>query len=467
MSSPFSAGQGWILLARRRPNRWTTRNVGERTAETVYCFKFVAIRRERRSPSMDAQPGNWEEALLRDSLSQRARSLGLPPWGMPAATAPTVVPISLSGGIPDPESLPIRELAQWSQTVLEQSGPDALRYGGVQGYLGLREWLAAWLSRREGMAVEPAWFMLSNGSAGALTAVCETFLDPGDTVIVEAPTFPGALRPIRSCLAEIVAVPVDAQGLVPELLAQTLDALERKGRRAKLLYVIPNFQNPSGVTLAMERRRAVVDLVRRHRLLVVEDDAYGELAFSEEPPPSIFSLAEGLGVMKLGTFSKTIATGLRIGWVLARPRYIDRMLEMRFDLGGSPWVQRTVAEYARSGLLEKRIPDLRDLYRRKRDLMLRALERHCSSYVRWNVPEGGFFIWLELLGGIGASALAVTASKQGVTFVPGEAFFADQPSLIAAEAGRQHIRLAFSFVPEQEIEEAVRRLAVAMSDAGR
>ena len=251
MSSPFSAGQGWILLARRRPNRWTTRNVGERTAETVYCFKFVAIRRERRSPSMDAQPGNWEEALLRDSLSQRARSLGLPPWGMPAATAPTVVPISLSGGIPDPESLPIRELAQWSQTVLEQSGPDALRYGGVQGYLGLREWLAAWLSRREGMAVEPAWFMLSNGSAGALTAVCETFLDPGDTVIVEAPTFPGALRPIRSCLAEIVAVPVDAQGLVPELLAQTLDALERKGRRAKLLYVIPNFQNPSGVTLAL------------------------------------------------------------------------------------------------------------------------------------------------------------------------------------------------------------------------
>ncbi len=416
---------------------------------------------------MDPQPDNWEETLLRESLSHRARSLGPSPWGMPAATAPTVAPIALTGGIPDPESLPIRELAECSQTVLEQSGSDALRYGGVQGYLGLREWLAAWLSRREGMAVEPAWFMLSNGSAGALAAVCETFLDPGDTVIVEAPTFPGALRPLRSCLAEVVAVPVDAQGLVPELLAQTLDALEREGRRAKMLYVIPNFQNPSGVTLSLERRRAVSELARRHRLLVVEDDAYGELAFSDEPPPSLFSLAEGLGVMKLGTFSKTIATGLRVGWVLARPEYIQPILEMRFDAGGSPWVQRTVAEYARAGLLEKRIPDLRDLYRRKRDLMLRALERYCSSYVRWNVPEGGFFIWLELLKGIDASKLAEAAVKQGVTVVPGAAFFAGQPGRTAAEAGRQHVRLAFSFVREEEIEEAVRRLAAAMRDVGQ
>jgi 2-aminoadipate transaminase len=416
---------------------------------------------------MDPQTDNLEEALLRQGLSRRARSLGPSPWGMPAATAPTVAPIALTGGIPDPESLPTRDLARCSTTVLEESGPDALRYGGVQGYPGLREWLAAWLSRREGVGVEPTWFMLSNGSAGALAAVCETFLDPGDAVIVEAPTFPGALWLIRSCLAEVITVPVDEQGLVSDVLAQTLDGLQREGRRAKMLYVIPNFQNPSGVTLTLERRRAVSELARRHQLLVVEDDAYGELAFSDEPPPSLFSLAEGRGVVKLGTFSKTIATGLRVGWVLAQPTYIDRMLEMRFDAGGSPWVQRTVAEYACAGLLEKRIPELRDLYRRKRDLMLRALERYCPSYARWNIPEGGFFIWLELLGGIDASMLAVTALKQGVTFVPGEAFFVDQPGLTATEAGRQHIRLAFSFVPEQEIEEAVRRLAAAMSDAGR
>jgi len=354
-----------------------------------------------------------------------------------------------------------------SRVVLERDGQDALRYGGVQGYLGLREWLAAWLSAREGVAVEPGWFMLSNGSAGALAAVCETFLDPGDTVIVEAPTFPGALRTIRSCLADIVAVAVDGQGLVPEVLAETLDGLQRDGRRVKMLYLIPNFQNPSGVTLSLERRQAVVELARRHRLVVVEDDAYGDLAFSGEPLPSLFSLAGGLGVLKLGTFSKTIATGLRVGWVLARPDYIGPLLEMRFDAGGSPWVQRTVAEYARAGLLEKRIPLLRDLYRRKRDLMLSALERHCSSYVRWNVPEGGFFIWLELLQGVDASGLEEAALREGVSYVAGAAFFPDQPALAAAEAGRQHIRLAFSFVREDKIEEAVRRLAAAMRNAGR
>ena len=416
---------------------------------------------------MGAQIGNWEEALLRENLSRRARSLGPSPWGTPASGTPAIAPIALTGGIPDPQSLPTRELMECSRVVLERDGQDALRYGGVQGYLGLREWLAAWLSAREGVAVEPGWFMLSNGSAGALAAVCETFLDPGDTVIVEAPTFPGALRTIRSCLADIVAVAVDGQGLVPEVLAETLDGLQRDGRRVKMLYLIPNFQNPSGVTLSLERRQAVVELARRHRLVVVEDDAYGDLAFSGEPLPSLFSLAGGLGVLKLGTFSKTIATGLRVGWVLARPDYIGPLLEMRFDAGGSPWVQRTVAEYARAGLLEKRIPLLRDLYRRKRDLMLSALERHCSSYVRWNVPEGGFFIWLELLQGVDASGLEEAALREGVSYVAGAAFFPDQPGLAAAEAGRQHIRLAFSFVREDKIEEAVRRLAAAMRNAGR
>lgn len=445
------------------PNRCGQRQVGGQNRRPYTISKLVTVGRERQA-IVDPQTDNWEEALLRGSLSHRLRSLGPSPWGMPAPAAPTVAPIALTGGIPDSESLPIRDLIECSQAVLERSGPDALRYGGVQGYLGLREWLAAWLSAREGIPLEPSWLMLGNGSAGALAAVCETFLDPGDTVIVEAPTFSGALRPIRSCLAEVVAVPVDAQGLVPELLTQTLDVLEREGRRAKLLYIIPNFQNPSGVTLAIERRRAVVDLARRHRLLVVEDDAYGELAFSGEPLPSLFSIAEGRGVLRLGTFSKMIATGLRVGWVLARTEYIQPILEMRFDAGGSPWIQRTVAEYVLAGLLEKRIPVLRDLYRRKRDLMLGALEHYCSQRVHWSVPEGGFFIWLELLDGIEAFKLAEAAVRQGVTVVPGAAFFADQPGLTAADAGRQHIRLAFSFVREDEIEEAVRRLAAAMRD---
>jgi 2-aminoadipate transaminase len=416
---------------------------------------------------MSAQAGNWEEALLRESLSRRARALGSSAWGAPVAATSAVAPIELTGGIPDPESLPTGELIDCSRVVLERDGKNALRYGGLQGYLGLREWLAAWLSSREGVAVEPGWFMLGNGSAGALATVCETFLDPGDTVVVEGPTFPGALRTIRSCLADIVAVPVDREGLLPELLAETLDRLLREGRRAKMLYTIPNFQNPSGVTLSSERRQAVVEMARDRRLLVVEDDAYGELAFSREPPPSLFSLAEGRGVLKLGTFSKTIATGLRVGWVLAQPEYVGALLGMRFEVGGSPWVQRTVAEYSRAGALEKQIPLLRDLYRRKCDLMLRALERHCSAYARWSAPEGGFFVWLELLEGIDASVLGETALREGVTYVPGAAFFPSQPGLTAAEAGRRHVRLAFSFVKEDQIEEAVRRLAAAMKDARR
>jgi 2-aminoadipate transaminase len=416
---------------------------------------------------MGAETGNWEEELLRESLSRRARSLSPSPWGIPVSVSAAVAPIALTGGVPDPQSLPTRELAEGSRVVLEREGPDALRYGGVHGYLGLREWLAGWLGRREGMALEPGWLMLGNGSAGALATVCDTFLDPGDTVIVEAPTFPGALRCIQSCSVDIVGVPVDEKGLVPEALAEALERLQRDGRRAKMLYIIPNFQNPSGVTLSLDRRRLVVELAEHYRLLVVEDDAYGELAFAGEPLPSLFAIAGGLGVLKLGTFSKTIATGLRVGWVLARQEYIDSLLQMRFDAGGSPWIQRTVAEFARAGLLEERIPHLRDLYRHKRDVMLGALERHCSADARWHVPEGGFFVWVEIAEGIDPAALEETAPKRGVIYVPGAAFFRDQPGLTASEAGERHIRLAFSFVREDEIEEAVQRLGLALKDAAR
>ncbi len=413
------------------------------------------------APSEGAADTNWEAAVLNDSLSRRARAAGGFYWAAsPSQAPPEVVPITLTGGIPDPDSLPFDDLADASRTVLAREGRDALRYGGVQGFQGLREWLAERLGRQDGVALGPENFTLSNGSAGALTNICETFLDPGDTVIVEAPSFPGAVRAMRSLEARIVQVPVDAEGLRADLFADALERLGREGRRAKLLYTIPSFHNPTGTTLSPERRRTILDLARRHRTLIVEDDAYVDIRFEGERVPSFFSLAGGEGVLRVGTFSKTIATGLRVGWVQAQQPIVDALVGMRFDVGQSPWVQRIVAEYASTGKLDRHVPVVVDIYRRKRDVMLAALAERCSSLARWRVPEGGFFLWLELSERVDPAALEPASLQEGVIYVPGPAFFEDR-------SGSQYIRLAHSFVGEGEIPEAIRRLGRALERAAR
>ena len=405
--------------------------------------------------------GNWEAEQLQQSLSRRVgRGWGAYWVASSRPDPPLVPPISLTGGVPDSDTLPIEELVACSERVLRREGPEALRYGGHQGFPGLREWLAELHSRREGLAVTADNFTLTNGVSGALVNVCETFLDEGDVGLVESPTYPGGAGTIQFSLADTVGVPLDEEGLVPEALEETVQRLQRDGRRVKLLYTIPNFHNPTGTAMTLERRRAVVEICQRHGVLIVEDDAYGDVRCEGERLPSLFALAGGKGAVYLGTFSKTVATGLRVGWALADGPVIEALLRTRYDLGVSPWVQRIMFEFASTGLWERHVASMAGVYRRKRDMMLAALEERCGRYARWNRPDGGFFLWLTLAEAVDPSALAAAARRVGVAYVPGAAFYPDG-------GGQDAIRLAYSFVNEREIPEGILRLGRALEEAAQ
>ncbi len=403
----------------------------------------------------------WEAEQLEAKLSRRVRA-GFGAFWVAGGRQepPPVPPIALTGGIPDPDTLPIEELIETSNAVLRREGPDALRYGGHQGYAGLRDWLAQHYSGQDGLALTADNFTITNGISGGLINVSLTFLDEGDVSLVEAPTFPGSIGAMQSCLSDVVGIAMDEDGLVPEALEETVQRLEREGRRVKLLYTIANFNNPTGATLTLERRRAVVEICQRHGILIVEDDAYGDIRLEGERLPSLYALAGGRGAVYLGTFSKTVATGLRVGWVLADQPVVDALLRTRFDLGVSPWLQRALAEYATAGHWERHLTKMIDVYRSKRDVMLAALDERCGRYASWNRPEGGFFIWLTLAEAVDPGALAEAARQLGVAYVRGGAFYLDS-------AGQRQVRLAFSFVREQEIPEAVLRLGRALEQAAQ
>ena len=403
----------------------------------------------------DEAGSGWEAAL-----SARGRAAAWSPWWQGELPPPPVEPIMLTGGIPDPDSLPIDELIACNERVLRREGTFALAYGGPQGYPGLAEWLARRINAREGLNLGPQNFVITCGAAGGLENLVETFLDPGDVAIVERPTFPGSLRTIKSCLPEVVGVDVDEHGLIPDQLEAAIARAEAAGKRPKLLYTIANFHNPAGATLSMERRQRVVDLCRAHGVLIIQDDAYGAISFGPEPHPTLFSLAGGRGAVLLGTFSKTLATGLRVGWVMGEQPVIDAVTRMRFDMGVSPWTSRVIAEFCESGMFDEHLDRVIEIYRRKRDAMLAALDERCARFARWSVPEGGFFLWLELAEGIDTERLRYTANEEAVGVVGGSAFFEDG-------SGAQHVRLCYSNVAERDIPEAVMRFGRALERATR
>jgi DNA-binding transcriptional MocR family regulator len=396
---------------------------------------------------------DWEAAL-----SERGRASGWSPWWMSTLPPPPIEPIALTGGIPDPTSLPIDDLIACNEAVLRREGTFALQYGGPQGYPGLREWLADDINRREGLALKAENFVLTCGSAGAFHDVLTTFVDPGDAVLLEQPCYPGSTRVARSCLPEIVGVPVDDDGIIIDDLERTLARLKVEGRRAKVLYTITNFQNPAAGTMSLERRRAVAELCRRHGVLIAQDDAYGGIDFEDQPLPSLFTVAGGTGAVLMGTFSKTLATGLRVGWVMGEQTVVDAVTRMRFDMGVSPWTSRVLHEYCASGRYGAHVPKMIEIYRRKRDAMLAALDERCSKFGTWGVPKGGFFVWMRLIEAVDPSKLRITANDEAVGYVGGEVFFADGN-------GTEYVRLCYSNVAEKDIPEAIRRFGRALERA--
>lgn len=358
--------------------------------------------------------------------------------------------IFFGGGAPALELMPVARLREAAARAW-QDAPEALTYGEVAGFLPLRELIATRMAA-QAMTVAADDLVVTNGSQQGIDLVCRLLLDPGDTILVEDPTFLGALQVFDSYEVTVESIPMDGAGLRIDALERTLAAAPRP---SKLLYTIPTFQNPTGVSLSRERRQALVALARAHNLLLVEDDPYGELRYDGEPLPALRALDPE--VVYLGTFSKTIAPGLRVGWIAAPPSLRDPLLSAKeaVDIHNERITARTVA-YAAEAFLDEHLVNARAAYRRRRDTLLAALRRYMPATVRWNEPEGGFFLWVELPEGMDAERLLAVAAAEGAIYLPGAWFYPRSPN-------RRSLRLAFSSLPEDQLAEGIKRLAAAIA----
>ncbi len=365
--------------------------------------------------------------------------------------------ISLAGGLPDPAAFPLERVRESQERVLREEGTSALNYGPNAGFTRLREWIAERMEVLERVSVGVENVLVTSGGIEALHLVSMAVLDPGDTVLVEAPTYLAALHVFRSQDARIASVTTDAQGLVPEALREKVKDLAKSGVRPRFLYVIPSFQNPSGATWSRARRRDVVEICEEASIPIVEDHAYAELCYEGEREPSLKSLAPG-NVVFLHTFSKIFAPGARLGWVAADSELIENLglAKLGTDQCANTLTQRLVCDYGRHGYIEDQVKSSIELYRRKRDRMEAAMRRHFPPEAKWVHPLGGFFVWVALPEGIDTEALLPFAiEREKTAFVAGPPFFADR-------SGKNFMRLSFSFVPEDRIEEAIERLARAI-----
>ena len=363
--------------------------------------------------------------------------------------------VSLAGGMPYLEGLPLDTIADTMQRVIATQGTTALQYGSGQGHQELREQILE-VMRIEGIDAHPDDVVVTTGSQQALDLVTRIFVDPGDVIVAEAPSYVGALGVFRSYQADIVHVPIDEDGLVPEALEETLTSLAAQGRRVKFLYTIPNFHNPAGVTLSLERRPRILEIARRHGVLVVEDNPYGLLGFSSDPLPAMRS-TDDEGVLYLGSFSKTFAPGFRVGWVVA-PHAVREKLVLASEsaiLCPSNASQLAISAYLSTSDWKGQIKSFRELYRERRDAMVGALAEHLPD-ASWNVPDGGFYTWVKLPAGLDSKSMLPRAVTGRVAYVPGTAFFADG-------SGADHMRLSYCFPTPERIREGVRRLAAVVN----
>jgi 2-aminoadipate transaminase len=353
--------------------------------------------------------------------------------------------ISFGRGAPAPECLPVDELADCARAALERDGVAVLSYGPGGGYGPLREWIA------ERHGVEPGRVILTNGSLQGFVFLAQQLLRGGGRVFVEAPTYDRPLKILAGLGAEIVALPMDDEGLDPDALEAELG----RGAKPVLLYTIPTFQNPSGRTLSTERRRRLVELARAHELFVLEDDPYGLVRFEGEPPPSLFELEGGEHVAYSSSFSKTVAPGVRVGYFVLPAELAAATEAAAVSTYISPpfLTQATVHEFIARGRFEPNLERVRGLLKSRRDAMLEALEHGFPEGARWSRPEGGYFLWLDLPGGVQTADLEGPAAQAGVAFVKGADFFP------AGGGGESSLRLAYSFVSPAEIGEGIARLA--------
>ena len=391
---------------------------------------------------MEVAQTGWSERFAR-----RTRSMGDELTTILAGSPPGV--LSLAGGFPNPATFPTTVLDEIVMRLVRDDAGIALQYAPCEGVPSFREYLCDRQEQTQRRRPETAELIVTSGGMECIALACQSLIDPGDAVAVEAPTYLGALMAFARYEAQVHGIPMDADGLVVEALEERLAA----GLRPKLLYVIPEYQNPTGRTLSLERRHALVELCRRHGVLIFEDVAYREISFDGGALPSLWSLGPDV-VVQAGTFSKLFAPGVRLGWATGPAEVIAELAAAKqtTDQCSAALGQRLVEEYGRAGHFEQRLPASRELYATHWRAVRRAFEQHMPAGCAWSEPAGGFFTWLRLPDGLDALELRPAAIEAGVAYVPGTPFY-------PGDGGRDEIRLAFSYLAEDDLGEAVERLA--------
>lgn len=412
-------------------------------AEAVEAIERAATSAHRHEELFSERAANIKQSAVRDVFDISMRP-GL---------------VSLAGGNPYLQSLPLDRLAEAAATIIAEQGMTALQYGSGQGTLELRTQICEVMAEEGILDALPENVVVTAGSQSAQDIAAKVFCNPGDVVLVENPTYVGALNAFEAYQVQVETVPMDEDGLVPELLQAKIAALQGAGKKIKFLYTIPSFNNPSGITLAQERRQEVVDICRNANILILEDNPYGLLRFDGQPLAPLRTDNPD-DVIYLGSFSKIFAPGLRVGWALV-PAHLQRRYYLASEsvtLCPPAFNQMLVSAYLRDFDWKGQIRTYRGLYEERCEAMLAALEQHMPEGMSWTRPEGGFFVWVTLPVGVDTYPLLHKAIEAGVVFIPGAAFtHSTEPS--------NKLRLAFSAVPPESIDEGVRRLAPVMREA--
>jgi Transcriptional regulators containing a DNA-binding HTH domain and an aminotransferase domain (MocR family) and their eukaryotic orthologs len=357
--------------------------------------------------------------------------------------------ISFAGGLPAPELFPVEEIKEVSRLVLEEEGAKALQYSSTEGYTPLRQWVAQRMNTRLGTCFEAENILITHGSQQALDLSGKVFLDEGDIVLCESPTYLAAISAFRAYGCEFVEVPTDDDGMIPEELDRILENTER----VKLIYIIPDFQNPTGRTWSLERRERLVKAAMKHQIMIIEDNPYGELRFEGGDLPSVKSFDQIGRVLCFGTFSKTFCPGYRIGWVAGEKTIIEKyvLVKQGTDLQCNTLAQREIAKYLELYNIDEHIAKIREVYRRRRDLMVQTMEKEFPKEVIFTRPQGGLFAWVEMPAKVNAREVLEKSLEKNVAFVPGGSFFPN--------GGKENtFRVNYSNMPDERIIEGIKRL---------
>jgi 2-aminoadipate transaminase len=391
-----------------------------------------------------------------DSYATRARGMTASEIRALFSVASRPEVVSLAGGMPFVQALPMDAIGEMSARLIRERGAQALQYGSGQGDPTLREQIIE-VMREVGIEGHPDEVVVTPGSQMALDIVVRIFCDPGDVVLVEAPSYVGALGVFRAYECDVIHVAMDNEGLLPSALEETIAAVRASGRKIKLLYTIPSFHNPAGVTQGPQRRSEILAIAQRAGILILEDDPYGLLGFDGGPPPRAIRADESDGVIYLGSFSKTIASGIRVGWALA-PHGVREKLVLASEsaiLCPSNLAQFTVSEYLATQPWRQQIKVFQEIYRERRDALLDALKTYMPEGTTWTVPGGGFYSWLTLPQGLDSKAMLPRAIAALVAYVPGTGFYVDGQ-------GQHELRLSYCYPDPDRIREGVRRLGAVM-----